>query len=110
MTAGRVADGDHPVGRQAEARPDGRQVIDPVRHVDQRARPAAARFADAAVLEVPDRVAPGREVDGEREHDAAVVAVPPEAAVEQHDDRVRAGTVGEMERALLARTGPVGVD
>jgi hypothetical protein len=104
LAAGGVADGDDPAAGLDPV--DAGERVDGGGDVVERLRVAAAA-AQAAVLEVPRRPAGRGEVVADPVHQRAVVAVAPEAAVDQHGDS-RARAVGARQLAELRRVRPVG--
>ena len=108
MAARRVADRGDPA--QVERRADIGQVVDGGGDVGAGLGPAAARpEADAPVLDVPRGPSALGEIGNESVHEVAVVPPAPAAAVDEHDDRVRPGAVGEQQLTDLARMLAVAV-
>ena len=84
------------------------EVVHGAAHVEVRAGPAAARVADAPVLDVPGRDAVGGErVSHRGEIPAVGIRRLEAAAVDQRRDGMRAGAVRDPELAELQRVGAV---
>ena len=75
---------------QVDSRLQGAEPVDPLGNVLERGGPApAAAPAQAAVFQVPHRPPATGEIGDERVLEPSVVAVPPEATVDQDGDRQR---------------------
>jgi hypothetical protein len=77
------------------------------RDVWQRARPAAAGLADAAVFDAPRRIASRRERRAQMPDVQLVILRPPEPAVEHDDRRVRPVPSRQSQIAELCLFRPI---
>ena len=116
MTAGRVAQADHPPQVEPAAGlllPGAFEAVHRGGDVLDGAGPAPAARPpvppDAPVLHVEGRPAATDQVCGQRPAQLGAVGRPPEAAVHHHDHRHRSRPVGHAELDLLARVVAVAV-
>jgi len=109
MPARRMARDEHTVQVETVFWRQRAQVVEAGRDVLEGSRIAAARMADAAVFEVPDRIAPLAQIGGHVVHQLESRQVgAPTAAVDQDNDRMAALSVRNPELAELKGLRAIG--